>query len=66
MYVCVCMCVYSLVHNLHTNSLSYNCGEMELECEGKIGYDHNIEIAASSQNSLACESSGKSADSCQS
>ena len=32
---------------------------MERESEGKISYDHAIEAAASSQNSLAGESRGK-------
>ena len=32
---------------------------MESESEGKISYDHAIEAAASSQNSLAGESRGK-------
>ena len=32
---------------------------MESESEGKISYDHTIEAAASSQNSLAGESRGK-------
>ena len=32
---------------------------MECESEGKISYDHAIEIAATSQNSLAGESRGK-------
>ena len=27
------------------NNLSYNCGEMEYESEGKISYDHAIEAA---------------------
>ena len=34
-------------------------GEMECESEGKISYDHAIEAAASSQNSLAGGSRGK-------
>ena len=32
---------------------------MERESEGKISYDHAMEAAASSQNSLAGESRGK-------
>ena len=50
---------YLLADSKFQTILSCNCGEMERKSEGKICYDHAIEITASYQNLFAGGGKGK-------